>query len=78
MSVLTVNLPQSLHDKLREAARQDHSTPELLATLAIAEKVSSLLTVEYLEKRASRAKVERFAELLAKVPDVEPEDYDKL
>jgi predicted transcriptional regulator len=78
MSVLTINLPQSLHDKLTEAARQDRSTPELLATLAIAEKLSSLLTAEYLEKRASRAKLERFTELLAKVPDVAPEEHDKL
>jgi hypothetical protein len=50
------------------------STPEQFALLAIAEKLSSVITVEYLE---SRAKLERFEQLLAKVPDVEPEENDR-
>jgi hypothetical protein len=36
------------------------------------------MTVEYLEERAKRAKLERFEQLLAKVPDVEPEESDRL
>jgi hypothetical protein len=36
------------------------------------------MTVEYLEERARRAKIERFEQLLSKVPDVEPEERDQL
>ncbi len=78
MSTITINVPESLFDKLKEVAEEDQSTPEQLAVLAIAEKLSSLMTVEYLQERAKRAKLDRFERLLSKVPDVEPEDYDRL
>ena len=78
MSAITINIPESLYDKLKEVAEKDQSTPEQLAVLAIAEKLSSLMTVEYLEERARQAKLERFEQLLSKVPDVEPEDHDRL
>ena len=78
MSVITINIPESLYDKLKEVTEKDKSTPEYFAVLAIAEKLSSVMTVEYLEERARRAKIERFEQLLSKVPDVEPEDYDRL
>lgn len=78
MSAITINIPESLYEKLREIAERDNSTLEQLAVLAIAEKVSCLLTVEYLDARASRAKPDRFDFLLSKVPVVEPEDQDRL
>ena len=78
MSAITINVPESLFDKLKEAAEKDQSTPEHLAVLAIAEKLSSLMTVEYLQERARRAKLDRFDELLSKVPDAQPEDFDRL
>jgi hypothetical protein len=78
MSAITIDIPESLYNKLKEVAAQDKNTPEHFAVLAIAEKLSSCLTVEYLEERARRANRERFEQLLSKVPDVEPEDNDKL
>ncbi|MEK6288523.1 MAG: toxin-antitoxin system HicB family antitoxin [Acidobacteriota bacterium] len=78
MSTITINIPESLFDKLKEVAEKDQSTPEHLAVLAIAEKLSSLMTVEYLQERARRAKLDRFEELLSKVPDAQPEDFDRL
>jgi len=78
MSALTINVPESLYDKLKEAAAKDKSTPEYFVVLAIAEKLSSFMTVDYLEQRAKRAQVDRFEGLLAKVPDVEPEESDRL
>ena len=47
-------------------------------TLAVAEKVSALVTVEYLKERAKRGSRQKFEAILANVPDVEPEEYDKL
>ncbi|MGE0128450.1 MAG: toxin-antitoxin system HicB family antitoxin [Blastocatellales bacterium] len=78
MSAITINVPESLFDKLKEVAAKDQSTPEQFALLAVAEKLSSVITVEYLEERAKRAKIERFDQLLSKVPDVEPEEHDRL
>lgn len=78
MSAINIEVPESLFGKLKEVAAKDQSTPEQFALLALAEKLSSVITVEYLEERAKRAKLERFEQLLAKVPDVEPEESDRL
>ncbi len=78
MSAITINLPESLFEKLKEVASKDKSTPENFAVIAIAEKLSSFMTVEYLEERARRANPERLDELLSKVPSVESEEHDKL
>lgn len=78
MSVMTINLPESLSARLREAAEKDKVEPEQLIVIAVAEKLASLMTVDYLEERARRAKPENFEKILAKVPDIEPEEYDKI
>lgn len=78
MGVIAINIPESLYNKLVEVAERANSTPEQLAVVAIAEKLSLLLTVEYLDARARNAKRDRFDFLLSKVPDVEPEDQDRL
>jgi hypothetical protein len=47
-------------------------------TLAVAEKLATLATADYLAERAKRGSREKLLAVLAKAPDVEPEDYDKL
>jgi hypothetical protein len=49
-----------------------------LITLAVSEKISSLLAVDYLKERAQRSDRKTFDELLEKVPDRKPEEFDKL
>jgi hypothetical protein len=48
------------------------------ASVALAEKVSALLTEEYLKQRAEKGDEARFRKALEKVPDVEPEESDRL
>jgi hypothetical protein len=45
---------------------------------AVGEKVASLRTLDYLRERARRGDRRRFEQVLAKVPDVEPEETDRL
>ena len=40
--------------------------------------MTALLTEEYLNERAARGSQKKFKGILNKVPDVEPENYDKL
>lgn len=78
MSTLSLRLPDSLHQKLRElAARDDVSINQLIAT-AVAEKASALLTVEYLEERARGADRRVLDRVLARVPDIPPVAGDEL
>ena len=44
----------------------------------MAEKIAVLQTVNYLEERAKRGSREKLLAVLAKAPDVEPEEYDRL
>ncbi len=45
--------------------------------VAIAEKISALTTEGYLQEQASRGDRSKYENVLAKVPDIEPEPYDK-
>ena len=78
MSALSLRLPKSLHEQLRELAREEGISVNQFIMLAVAEKVASISTIEYLEKRAKRGSRKKFLEILKQVPDVEPEEFDKL
>jgi uncharacterized protein (DUF1778 family) len=78
MSALSLRLPKSVHEQLREVAQEEGISVNQFIMLAVAEKVASISAIEYLEKRAKRGSREKFLEILSKVPDVEPEAFDKL
>ena len=78
MSSLSVRLPDSLHDKVRELARRDDVSINQFIATAVAEKASALLTVDYLTQRARRADPDLFDRVLRRVPDVPPLPGDEL
>jgi hypothetical protein len=77
MSTISLRLPESLHKKARELARKENTSINQLVSSALAEKISALMTEEYIEQRAKRASKEKFRKVLRKVPNVEPGEYDK-
>jgi hypothetical protein len=77
MSTVTLQLPESLHEQARALAAKEKIPLDQLITLALAEKVSALLTEEYLQERARRGDAEKFRQALAKVADVEPDEQDR-
>lgn len=78
MSTMSIQLPESLHKQVQELAEQEGISLEYFVALAVAEKMASLRTVEYLRERGARGSREKFEAILAKVPDVEPEEDDRL
>lgn len=78
MTTLSLRLPEPLHKKLKELARREGVSINQLISTAVAEKVSALMTLDYLEARAARGSREKFDAVLAKVADLEPPDYDAL
>jgi uncharacterized protein (DUF1778 family) len=78
MSALSLRLPKTLHEQLRELAQEEGISVNQFVVLAVAEKVASISTIDYLEKRAKRGSREKFLEILSKVPDVEPQEFDRL
>ena len=78
MSTLSIRLPESLHKRLKEMAQKEGVSMNQFITLAVSEKVSTLMTVDYLKERGRRGDREIYKKLLEKVPDTEPEEFDKL
>ena len=78
MSVLSLRLPTSLHEQLRTVAEQEGISINQFITLAIAEKMIAIDTENYLQQRAQRGSREKLLAVLAKAPDVEPDEADKL
>jgi hypothetical protein len=78
MSALSLRLPNSLHERARTLARREGISINQLISTALAEKMAVLLTAEYFTARGQRASRAKFLAALARVPNVEPEDYDKL
>lgn len=78
MSALSLRLPKSLHEQLKELAQEEGISVNQFVMLAVAQKVASISTIEYLEKRAKRGSREKLLAVLNKVPDVEPEAFDRL
>jgi hypothetical protein len=77
MSTLSLRLPDSLHNGVKElASKEGISINQFIAT-AVAEKMSALMTEDYLRERAKRASRAKYDAALAKVPDVEPAEYDR-
>ena len=77
MSTISLRLPDSLHKRVRELAKaEDVSINQFIAT-ALAEKMSALMTVEYLKERGARGDRAEYEAVLAKVLDVEPDEGDE-
>src|SRR3954453_6699261 len=78
MSTLSLRLPESLHKRVRELAKQEGISINQLISTAVAEKMAALMTVDYLEERARHGSREKFLAVLAKVPNIPPEPQDEL
>lgn len=79
MSALSIDLPDSLHNKLRDFAVAEGTSVERLITSAAAEKVSAMMKgADFLRREAKLASRGEFDRVLAKAPEVAPEPHDSL
>lgn len=78
MTTLSLRLPDSLHKGLKDIVQREGISINQFVTLAVAEKLSALLTEEYLAERAQRGSRAAYLKGLAEVPDVEPAEYDRM
>ena len=78
MSTLSLRLPESLHRQVQELAQREGISINQFVVLAVAEKMSALMTEDYLEERAQRGDRARFERILAKVKDRAPDPEDQV
>lgn len=78
MSTMTVRLPESLHEKIKQLAQDEGISINQFLVVAAAEKMSALMTEDYLQGEAKKGNRKGFDTFMGKVPDVEPANHDSL
>lgn len=74
MSV-SINIPEELYDQARRVAEAQHIPVEQVFASAFTDQLAAW---QRLRERAARGDREKFLAVLDKVPDLEPEEYDRL
>lgn len=69
MSALTIRLPNSVHQKIKELALRDEISVNQFIASAAAEKMASVMTLDYLKAEAAKGKRSDFNKFLKLVPD---------
>ena len=75
---MSLRSPESLHTQVRKLSKRDGISINQFIATALAEKMSAMVTREYLEVRAGRGSREKFKRAMTKVADVEPEERDRM
>ena len=78
MSTLSLRTPDSLHNEVKNLVKKEGISINQFISSAVAEKMSALLTEKYLLQRSKKGNEQQFFKSMSKVPDVEPEDFDRL
>jgi hypothetical protein len=78
MSALSLRLPNSIHRHIREIAQQEGVSINQFISSAVAEKISAIMTEDYLRNRATRANRAELKHILDTVPHRTPLPGDEL
>jgi predicted transcriptional regulator len=69
MTTVSIRLPDSLHETVRKLSKKEHVSINQFVATAIAEKISSIMTEDYLSVRAKRGSRAKFVKAMSKVSD---------
>ena len=78
MSTLSLRLPDSLHQQVKALAKKDGISINQFVSSAVAEKMTALLTEEYLLARQQQGNERAFLQAMDKVAETEPAKYDRV
>jgi hypothetical protein len=78
MTQLNITIPDSIFHGVQALAAKDNMSIDQFVALALGEKMSALMTEDYLLQRAKRGQRDKFLEVLEIAPDVEPIEEDRI
>jgi hypothetical protein len=78
MTALTVRLPNSVHQKVRELAEHEEISVNQFIARAVSEKMASVLTIDYLKAESAKGNRSDFDYFLSMVPNNAPLAADEL
>jgi hypothetical protein len=71
----TIAVCDDLYNKAAEVAAKDHVSIEEFVSAAVAHRLASR---EFIESRAKLFNRDEFDRALSEIPDVEPQDHDRI
>jgi predicted transcriptional regulator len=80
MTALTIRLPNSVHQKIKELAERDNISVNQFIASAASEKMASVMTLDYLKAEAAKGSGQRsdFERYLNSVPDAPAQSGDEV
>lgn len=78
MTALTIRLPNSVHERIKQLALKDGISVNQFIASAASEKMASFQTLDYLRREAALGKREEFEKFLSLVPVAPPQPGDEL
>lgn len=78
MTSLTIRLPESVHRTIKALAARDGVSVNQFIASAAAEKMASVMTLDYLRAEAAQGRRADFLAVLDQAPDVPPAAGDEL
>ena len=72
MTQLSISIPDSIYKSVQALATQEDISIDQFVALALGEKMSALMTEDYLLQRAKRGQRDKFLAVLAAAPNVDP------
>ncbi|MGA1797017.1 MAG: toxin-antitoxin system HicB family antitoxin [bacterium] len=78
MSALSLRLPDSIHKHIKEISKKEGISINQFISSAVSEKISAIMTEDYLKNRAEGTEKSDFKKILDKVPKRKPIPGDEL
>lgn len=78
MTTIEAKVPDSILRQAKIFAESENLTLEQVINLCLAHSLGTWTAKSIIEERGKRGSREKFLEFMAKVPDEEPDDYDRL
>ncbi|MDI1278850.1 hypothetical protein [Methylobacter sp.] len=78
MTQLSITIPDSIYNGVRTLAAQENISIDQFVALALGEKMSALMTENYLLERTKRERRDKFLAVLDAAPDVDPIEEDRI
>ncbi len=86
MTTIQAQIPDYLYKQvdamaqplLRRIAKKEGISIDMIISMALSGHIATLLPQPYLTGKAERGSWQRFQNVLAKVPDVEPDAFDRV
>ncbi len=78
MTKIEANLPDYLAKQAFAVAEREKVPVDQIIALALSAKLAAWKGSEDMATRAKRAQLAEFDRIIARVPDIEPPDYDRL